>query len=176
MDDRLLKVYLDNMIVSGLVRRDLRPVEMEATLALVEYERRGAIQIVTSRESWREQQRTKDPNVRDALRRAESDVPVVAYDHEVLGAMYMPDRYGGFISSPAITDIIDQPLFDDLKGFGVDDADARHLMYAARNDCDRFVTLDPYLLERREQIESRCGKLQIVKPSEFLAKLSLNTR
>jgi hypothetical protein len=53
-----MKVYLDNMIVSGKVRSDLGPQEMTAVEGLIDYKRRGLIQPVTSRESWREQEGT----------------------------------------------------------------------------------------------------------------------
>ena len=167
-----MKVYLDNVIVSGRVRKDLPATEMMAVEELLECERRGSLQIVTSRESWREQERTRNPATRQALREARPDVPVVPYDNEVFGFIYIPERNGGFISNSAVTDVIDQPLFDDLKGLGLKDADARHLMYAARNDCHRFVTLDPDFLNNRQRLEARCGGSRIVRPSELFAKLS----
>ena len=170
----LMKVYFDNVIVSGKIRSDLKPTaEMTAVKGLVECERRGQVEIVTSRESWREQENTKDAATREALRQARPDTAVVPYDHEVFGFSCIPDRYGGFISNPTVTDVIDQALFDDLKARGLEkhDADARHLMYAVRNGCSRFVTLDPDFLDNRTRLEEGCESLRIVKPSELLAEL-----
>ena len=167
-----MKVYLDNVIASGKVRRDLPGAEMTSVEELLEYEHRGLIEIVTSRESWREQERTPDPATLEALRQARPDVPVVPYDHEVFGFRCIPDRNGGFISNPAVTDVIAQPLFDDLRSLGLKDADARHLMYAARNNCPRFVTLDGDFLNKRQKLEVRYGDLRIMKPSELCAELS----
>lgn len=167
----MMKPYLDNVIASGRVRSDLPPTEMAAVEGILEYVRRGQIEVVTSRESWREQERTKDPAVRQKLLEARPDLPVVPYDHEIFGFSLMPDRYGGFIANPSVTDVIDQALFDDLRAYGLKERDARHLMYAARNGCDRFVTLDPDFLNDRQRLEARCGGLRIVTPSEVLAEL-----
>ncbi len=60
-----MKAYLDNVIVCGKVRRDLElPAEMDATLANMAKAERGELIIVTSRESWREQDRTTDEAAR----------------------------------------------------------------------------------------------------------------
>ncbi len=169
-----MKAYYDNVVASGKTRSDLPPSEMAALQQLEGPKYASMLEVFTSRESWREQERTNDPAVRQALRQARPDVPVVPYDHEVFGFSYMPHRYGGFISNPAITDVTDQPLFDDLRALGLKDADARHLMYAVRNGCERFVTLDRrgFLNRRRRQrLEARCGGLRIVTPSELLAEL-----
>ena len=66
---------------------------------------------------------------------------------------------------------VDNELFNDLKSQGLDDSDARHLMYAACNECDRFVTLDPDFLNRRVSLEARCKGIRIVRPSELVAEL-----
>jgi hypothetical protein len=48
-----MKVYLDNMIVSGIVRGDLQPPEeMAAVHALAKADEKGQIEIYTSRWSW----------------------------------------------------------------------------------------------------------------------------
>jgi hypothetical protein len=69
------------------------------------------------------------------------------------------------------TDIVDEALFADLKGIGLSDSDAKHLMYAFTNACDRFVTLDPDFLDRRASLDARCQSLRIVRPSELAAEL-----
>jgi hypothetical protein len=56
---------------------------------------------------------------------------------------------------------------------GVSDGDAKHLMYAVHNECDRFVTLDwKDLFPLRATIEPLCRGMKIVVPSELVAKLS----
>lgn len=139
-----MKVYLDNVIASAWVLSDLEPpAEMAAVEGLREYERRGQIEVVTSRESWREQERTQDAASRQRLLEARSDLQVVPYDHEIFGFTLMQDRRGGFIANPSVTELIDQALFDDLKARGLeDDPDARHLMYAVCNGGDRSPHLE----------------------------------
>jgi hypothetical protein len=53
-------------------------------------------------------------------------------------------RLGTVAVTPIITEIIDEGLFKSLTAAGLKDADARHLMYAARDECNRFVTTDPH--------------------------------
>ena len=79
----------------------------------------------------------------------------------------------GFISSPIISDIVDEDLFAKLIAAGLQDADAKHVMHAVANNCQVFVTLDTCdLLPRRSAIEAVCPHLRIVKPTEFVAELT----
>ena len=167
-----MKVYLDNVIVSGRIRSDLEPTELAAVQRLEQPPYRDELQIVTSRESWREQERTHDPRIRAALRHGQADVPVVQNDHAVLGFSQSQDQYGGFVANPLVTDIVDESLFAILRAEGLDSEDARHLMYAVCNGCQRFVTLDPDFLGRRAQLETRCRGLRILKPTELVASHS----
>jgi hypothetical protein len=67
-------------------------------------------------------------------------------------------------------------LFKSLTAAGLKDADARHLMYATGNGCDRFVTTDPHFTSRLPQLESLCQGLKIVTPSELAAELSITSQ
>lgn len=96
---------------------------------------------------------------------------MVATDHVVLGFNNLSTRRGTTLTYPLVSDIVDEVLFSDLKNIGLKDADARHLMYAYVNTCERFVTLDPDFLDRRSALEARCSNLKIVKPSELVAEL-----
>jgi len=131
----------------------------------------GRIKRVTSRESWREQDRTKDATKQAKLAAARAEVSVVATDHVVMGFGNLSDQRGTTVVYPLVSDIVDEALFSDLKKIGVRDADARHLMYASINACERFITLDPDFLDRRSALEARCCNLKIVKPSELAAEL-----
>jgi len=170
----MAKAYFDNCIESGRVRTDLQPPsEMAAVRSLLKARDEGKIEIVTSRESWREQERTNDPSIRAQLVNARGDTPVVPNDHELLGFHNQMDRFGTVCVTPLITDIIDEGLFKSLTAAGLKNADARHLMYAARNECERFVTTDPHFTFRRPQLEALCQGLKIVTPSELAAELSI---
>ena len=171
-DSGAMKAYLDNVITSGRVLSDLQPdEEMNAVRTIEQLASQGALAVCTSRESWREQDRTHDADKRATLEQARPDVPVVEKDHDVLGFSYLQDQYGGFIANPLITDVIDDALFEDLRSRGLDHEDARHLMYAACNGCERFVTLDPDFLTRRVSLEASCKAIRIVKPSELVVEL-----
>ena len=160
----VLKACLDNMIVCGRMTA-LRNVDSAA--------RRGEVEIVTSRESWREQERTRDQNLRSQFERDRPNVPVVSDDHRVLGFQSQYDNLGRwFGASPLVTDVVDDALMAQLKKSGLMDADARHLMYAVHNGCDRFVTTDPHFLDRRVALDELCRGLRIVRTSELAAELA----
>jgi len=167
-----MRVYLDNVAASGRVVGDLEPAaEMEALRRIERAHSDGTLKMVTSRESWREQERTKDPVKRATLEAARGEVLAVTTDHVLLGFSHLYGPYGTTAVSPMITDIVDEALFADLRSIGLCDSDARHLMYAVANTCDRFVTLDPDFLDRRTSLEARCRSLRIVTPSELAAEL-----
>ena len=82
-----MKVYLDNVIVSALVRDDLAsPDEQRALKLLQEHRNFGKLEIVTSRESWREQDRTRCEKTREELRSSRDKTPVVSGDHKLLAS------------------------------------------------------------------------------------------
>lgn len=168
----LLRVYYDNVIASGLVTGDIKPDEEMAALREIEIAHAaGFIKRVTSRESWREQERTRDAARRSQLEDARDQVSVVQADHRVVDFENLDDPSGTIATNPIVSDIVDQHLFADLKAIGLEDSDARHFMYAAANNCHRFVTLDPHFLNRRLELEKRCPFLRVVKPSELAEEL-----
>jgi len=167
-----IRAYLDKVIVSGRIRTDLERTEMVAVQELYQLADEGGLEIVTSRESWREQERTRDPIVRAALQEGRGDVPVLQHDHRVLGFSHLQDQYGGFIANPPVTDIVDKRLFAHLGAAGLKDADARHLMYAVCNNCQRFVTLDRDFINNRTVLATLCRGVRIARPSELVAELS----
>ena len=63
----MIKAYFDNCIESGRVRTDLEPGEMAAVKMLLKAEEEGKVEIVTSRETWREQDKAKNPATRAKL-------------------------------------------------------------------------------------------------------------
>ena len=167
-----MRVYLDNVIASALVRDDLASHEECRALKLIqEHRNSGKFEIVTSRESWREQERTRNAQAREELRASRDKTSVVSKDHRVLGFNSLDLGYRGFISSPLVTDIIDEAMFLELQAAGLKSADARHLMYALCNGCVRFLTTDPDFLNRRQAIEANYPQIRIVKPSEMLQEM-----
>jgi predicted nucleic acid-binding protein len=166
------KAYFDTCIESGKVQNDLPPLEMAAVRSLQKAGDEGKIEIVTSRESHREQDRAKAP-LRAQLAESRGATPVVPNDHKLLGFHNQMNHLGTVAVTPILTEIVDEDLFKSLTAAGLKEPDARHLMYAARNDCDWFVTTDrDFTSSRRPQLESLCARLKIVKPSELVALLS----
>src|SRR5215470_1894547 len=102
-----MKVYLDNVIVSGKVRGDLHPPEeMAAVHALAKADEKGQIEIYTSRWSWAEQERTHDALVRVKLREARGDIEVVADDIGSSAFGMTNDehpRFGTMSTNPLVT-------------------------------------------------------------------------
>jgi hypothetical protein len=170
-----LRVYLDNVICSGIIRGDLDPPdEMKATHALKAAHDRGEVELVLSAESFREQDRTKDAGSRALLAENRDVVPRVSSDHKLLGFATAQDQLGGFIAYPLVSDVVDDPLLLQLLEAGLTKPDAYHVMYAVHNGCTRFVTLDTRdLLPRRTQVEDLCPTLRIVTPSQLVAELNL---
>jgi len=168
-----VKVYFDNVIASAMVRADLaEPSEMEALDRLRTPPCVDRLEIVTSRESWREQEQTRDPDARARLLDGRDSLDVVAHDHRVLGFNTIDLGYRGFIASPLVTDVTDDATFAHLRGIGLKQSDARHLMYALGNDCVRFVTTDPDFLTRRDAIEAMYPTIRVVKPSDLLTEIA----
>ncbi len=167
-----MKVYLDNVIASSLVRDDLASFEERSALKRVqEHPNLERLEVVTSRQSWREQDRTRSARTREQLRSSRERTAVVSWDHTVLGSNSIDLGYWGFISSPLVTDIVDEPMFARLQAEGLKDGDARHLMYALCNGCDRFVTTDPDFLDRCSALEATYPGIRIVRPSELLKEM-----
>ncbi len=166
-----MRVYFDNCIVSGEIRGDLKPaLEKDAVAELRGLEEDGRIAILTSQESVREQERTEDTDKRRKLLEGTARYPKVSRDHELMGAQFCPDRNGSFIINPAFTDIVDPVLFEAFRNSGLKPPDARHLMYAEANECQRFITTDPDFFDVRAALEAHCSHARIRRPSELVAE------
>ena len=167
----MTRVYLDNAVVPGQVR--IEPKHERAALReLLRMARDGELEVVTSRESWREQDRAHDPLERGALERGRKEVPVAIDDHLLLGFNHSRDHLGGFVTNPILTEIVDEQLFSVFRRAGLKPPDARHLMYAVTDGCQALVTLDRHFLNRRSELESLPRGIRILSPSELLAELS----
>jgi predicted nucleic acid-binding protein len=163
-----VKVYLDNVIASARVRDDLAsPPERHALKLIQEHSNFGKLKMVT----WREQERTRNAQALEELRASRDKTPIVSQDHRLLGFNSVDLGHYGFITSPLITDIVDETMYADLQTKGLKSADARHLMYALCNGCVRFVTTDPDFLNRRSAIEAAYPRIRIVTPTELLPEM-----
>jgi len=169
----MLRVYLDTVITSGRVQRDLSPVsEMAAVDRLEQLHAEERIKIVTSKWSRVEQERTKNPERRAAFAARANEVSMVQSDHKLLGFNSIDYGRRGFISYPLISDVVNDDLLARLKAASVEHDDAMHVMYAVENNCQVFVTLDDKdLLPRRAAIEGFCSGIRILRPTELVEEL-----
>lgn len=169
-----MKAYLDNVVASGLARADLPAMEMKAAEAIARAAQASVLEIVTSAESRREQDRAAEPSVRAVLHGKRDQVPRMSDDHKVLGFSQNTDPCGGYVVAPLVTDVVDETLLAQLQAAGLKRGDAYHIMYAAHGRCDWFVTLDERdILPRKTDIEALCAPLRVVRPSELTVSLGL---
>jgi hypothetical protein len=88
---------------------------MAAVEALLKAEAEGKVEIVTSRETWREQDKAANPTVRAQLAQARGEIPVASNDHKLVGIHNQMDRLGTVSATPIISDIIDNALHPVLQ-------------------------------------------------------------
>lgn len=165
-----MRVYFDNDVVSRISRRDGAKTEMDAIDRLMETNRASQVEIGTSRQSPREMERAPLHH-QATLKTGLSELEVSADDSRLLGFCQLTDRYGGFISYPMLTEIVDGRLYADLLAYGLKADDAKHLMYAVHQGYERFLTCDGGILSRRSLIEQRCPPLRVQRPSDLAAEL-----
>ena len=174
-----MKVYYDNDVLSRLVRTDETGPESDALMLLQALCTEGRFTKVTSRLSWREQQRAPVEQTRVALKQNRRDSPIVKEDWVRGSYATLEEENGSFASWYTGTHVVDEDLYRSLLNFGLKEEDACHLMYAVHNLCETFLTLDKHFLgtssnSMRGELEKLCRGLRILKPSELLAELNLS--
>lgn len=169
----VMRVYLDNMMASVLDVNDLFDVgERQAFSQLLLLAESGKIEFVISAEVHRELGRTSDVAQRARCKEVVRDLENVRSDHKVLGFQNQDLGYRGFISSPLVTDIIDEAMLAKLIRMGLKRRDATHLINAVHDRCDVFFTTDPDFLDRCSAIKAIWPSTRIKKPSELLTEIS----
>ena len=172
-----MKVYYDNDVLSRLARLDETGPESDALMKLQELRNNDHFTKVTSRLSWREQQRVPVEKTRLALRQNRPDTLIVEEDWISGSNGYLEGENGDFAAWYTGTQMVDERLYRGFRLVGLEDDDACHLMFAVHDRCDRFLTLDADFLGnpsnfRRRDLEQYCRGLRIVKPSELLTELN----
>ena len=167
----MVKVYLDNDVASAISRYDLDKVELDAIDQLLNWMHSGKIVIGTSRQSLREMDRAPF-QYQAGLKTGISGLGLAENDHKVLGFHMQTDQYGGCISYPLVTDVVDEQLHSAFLDAGLKTDDRMHLMYAVHNGYQRFLTCDKGILSRRIDLERLCPSIQIQKPSELVTQMS----
>ena len=165
---RTMKSYLDNNIVSAIVKDD-QTGESQALTDLLELFDAGEVELVTSAVSLTEIKRYSGPK-RVSVERTYHLLKKVPFvdDHTLLGFHNQWDHTGG-ASNPLVED---DPIYSSLRAIGLDRTDAHHLMLAIRANCDVFVTCDQRtILNRRQAVEAQ-HSLKLMKPSELVSQIT----
>jgi hypothetical protein len=164
----MMKVYLDNNVVSSIVKDDNKSQSYALTRLLEAYEQHK-VEVVTSEITLEEIKRCPEcfrPPLERTFRLLEK-VPVVRWD-ELMGMNCYGDKYT-WINTPMIQN---DPLYDALLSQGLEAVDARHVFVATKQTCDVFLTCDNTrrtgILRRAAAIKKLCGVV-VQKPSELVA-------
>jgi hypothetical protein len=168
--DCRMKVYFDNVIVSGRVREDLSPKEIRAVEHLMIAEEGSILEIVTCREAWQAQESIRNPAERAECETSPPSIPMVRHNHGLLRIERQRALHRGLAAQPLPIELVDAPLFVELANAGLKPLDARHLMYAVANRCHRFVTLGADF-DSCPALRTLCRGLLIVKPSDLSAEI-----
>lgn len=160
-----MKAYLDTNVISAIARDDT-PQESAAVEALLRASEAGLVELMTSRVTEEEIARYSGSG-RTILDRVYRLIRKVAYveTSNLLGFNSYGDRYT-WISSPLMED---DPTWTRLKGVGLREKDAHHVMVAVKSSCDVFLTCDGGILHYQSQIEKDFG-IQLMRPSRLVAQ------
>jgi hypothetical protein len=158
-----VKAYLDNNVVSALVKND-QPTESEALDRLLAVFDAGNVELVTSDITLGEIKKYAGPGRPPAERtyRLLKKVPVVPWDR-LVGINSYGDGYT-WINTPMIQT---ETLYASLRALGIKEVDAQHVFVAANQHCDVFLTCDGGVLARAAGIQQLCG-LFVQKPSDLV--------
>lgn len=153
--------YIDTCVVSGLAKRDLVKLEIDAVTEIIRVWRSGQISLVTSAVTKREIDAIPEKYLapHDDIYRELLKIPVAGRQLPVVGQTAWG---GGAIS--------DDPDALALSRLLPDVADVDHLLSAKASNVSYFVTTDDRTILRfAERIAEIC-KIDAVLPSRFVAK------
>jgi predicted nucleic acid-binding protein len=163
-----MKVYLDNNVVSSILKDDNKTQSGPLTRLLEAHEQRR-VQLVTSEITLEEIRRCPKayrPPLERTFRLLEK-VPVVRWA-ELVGINTYGDKYT-WINTPMIRN---DALFDALLSLGLEPVDAQHIYVATRQTCTIFLTYDNSrrtgIIRRADGIKQLCGMV-VQMPSQLVA-------
>lgn len=163
-----MKAYLDNNVVSSIVKDDNKS-QSSALTRLLEACEQCKVELVTSEITLEEIKRCPEsyrPPLEEMFELLQK-VPIARWD-ELVGVNSYGDKYS-WINTPMIQN---DPLFDSLLSLGLEVVDARHVYVASKQACDVFLTCDNSprtgILRRATKIKNLSGMV-VQKPSELVA-------
>jgi len=159
-----MKAYLDNNVVSSIVRDDILS-ESDALSRLLEANDQSKVQLVTSEITLEEIKRVP-PKYRPPLERTFrllEKVPIARWEE-----LLFITNDGSGNNWPVIQN---EPLYESLLSLGLEVTDAKHLFVAVKQSCEFFVTCDNTpgtgILRRAPALKALCG-IVVQRPSEFV--------
>ena len=162
-----MKIYIDNDIVSGFRRRDLKPDSLAGIDELKAMADAGTVMLVVSAIHDREAALLPD-QYREEQMKILALFPRVEFadDHHLYG-------FNNLLVGGDRSRFVTSPLFEDdavarrLREIGLDRVDAHHVMLAIKRECAAFVTCDEAtILKFRTQVEAEFP-IRLMLPSEF---------
>ena len=159
-----MKAYLDNNVVSSIVRNDMES-QSDALSRLLEAHEVGKVQLVTSEITLSEIKRApaKQRPPLERIYRLLQKVPIVQWEELIF---ITNDGTGN--NWPVIES---DHLYKGMLSLGLEVADARHLFVATRQSCEVFLTCDNTpgtgILRGAADLKTLCD-IAVQRPSEFV--------
>lgn len=161
--------YLDNDVICGIAKKDLRAEEDAEMRWLLKLQCRARIRLATSEVAkrelgkWHGEKRPDAEVVYEGLQKVK-----YVEDHMLIGFNNQSSSQGGW-SFPMMED---DPVARALWDLGLTRTDSHHLMLAVREQCDFFVTCDRRtILSRRSSIEAAFLGIRLMLPSELRSEM-----
>ncbi len=161
-----MKIYLDTNIVSALAKGDT-PRESAALQDVLRMYQDRTVELATSELTLQEigKYRGLGLATMETIYTHLERVPFVER-YAIRGFHSQSDQLGGFVSYPLLEDDAD---WQQLRGIGLDETDAHHVMLAVRNECDVFLTCDERSIIRYRSAVELAFPIEVSKPSEWIA-------
>jgi len=170
-----ITIYLDTSAVQSNASRHTMDSKSITNLAAMEtlnqWQLPGRFKLLASRLNDQQISKTNNPTQKAKLREEYDTFSKVALNERLLFMSTVYDRFGGFVCSPIMADIQDEPTRDELIKIGLTRDDAEHISQARANNCDYFLTRDEAsIIKYRDEIENRFP-VKIRTPVEMVGDL-----
>ncbi len=161
----MIVVYLDNSVVSSRGKNEApMAAELAAVEAIYQLHEKQQLRLVTSEMTHREISQLVGANRApiEAVYAQLAKVPFVEAS-KLIGISSWWGQGGGW-NAPMFEE---EPLLRSIKTLGLDQNDSQHVMIAAHNDCDIFLTLDRKTILRFKLELEKLLPMKFWQPTEF---------
>lgn len=152
-------ILFDTTIISGLAKRDLDPLEVQAAAQITQWARRSEVTVGATTVS------------RDEL----NEIPIEHREpHDEVYDALMVFKTGSAVTylDPNTSSVVTNPVYHLLRGILPDDADAKIVAIGEENGFDYLVTDDQRtMLSRREAVQAICS-IKLLRPTEAVSEIS----